>query len=158
MTDGKAAWLAELAPAHAPAAPGWWPLAPGWWVVSALILISIAAIAYWQTRPSVSLRRIALRDLERLEELASDDQALAIAIENLLRRYALARFGRAAVAGLSDPEQQVFLLRVSGELPFEAIAATLAIPVGTAKTRMRSALQKLRQSLGVTTPIPRSDR
>ncbi len=111
MSDGKAAWLAELAPAHAPAAPGWWPLAPGWWVVSALILISIA---YWQTRPSVRLRRIALRDLERLEELASDDQALAIAIENLLRRYALARFGRAAVAGLSGERWVGFVVAHGG--------------------------------------------
>ena len=55
---------------------------------------------------------------------------------------------QAAVAGLSAPEQQVFLLRVGGELTFEAVAAALAIPVGTAKTRMRSALQKLRQALG----------
>ncbi|HEX5050498.1 MAG TPA: RNA polymerase sigma factor [Planctomycetota bacterium] len=57
---------------------------------------------------------------------------------------------QAAVAGLSDPEQQVFLLRVGGELTFEAVAEALAIPVGTAKTRMRSALQKLRQTLGAT--------
>jgi RNA polymerase sigma factor (sigma-70 family) len=57
---------------------------------------------------------------------------------------------QAAVAGLSDAEQQVFLLRVGGELTFEAVAHALAIPVGTAKTRMRSALQKLRQTLGAT--------
>src|SRR5262245_51266204 len=55
---------------------------------------------------------------------------------------------QAAVAGLSGPEKQVFLMRVGGELTFEAVAAALAIPVGTAKTRMRSALQKLRQTLG----------
>lgn len=54
----------------------------------------------------------------------------------------------AAVAGLSEPEQQVFLLRVAGELTYEAVADQLAIPVGTAKTRMRNALQKLRQALG----------
>lgn len=53
-----------------------------------------------------------------------------------------------AIARLSDPEQQVFLLRVSGELSFEDVAAALAIPIGTAKTRMRSALQKLRHTLG----------
>jgi hypothetical protein len=114
MSDGKAAWLAELAPAHAPAAPGWWPLAPGWWVVAALTLISIAAIAYWQTRPSVRLRRIALRELERLEGLASDDQALAIAIENLLRRYAVARFGRTAVASLSGERWVSFVVAHGG--------------------------------------------
>jgi RNA polymerase sigma factor (sigma-70 family) len=66
----------------------------------------------------------------------------------LEQREAVAR-AQAAVAGLSDPEQQVFLLRVGGELTFEAVALALAIPIGTAKTRMRSALQKLRQTLGV---------
>jgi RNA polymerase sigma factor (sigma-70 family) len=54
----------------------------------------------------------------------------------------------AAIARLSEPEQQVFLMRVAGDLTFEAVAEALAIPVGTAKTRMRTALQKLRQVLG----------
>lgn len=66
----------------------------------------------------------------------------------LEQREAVVR-AQAAVAGLSDPEQQVFLLRVAGELTFEGVAAALAIPVGTAKTRMRTALQKLRSALGV---------
>lgn len=64
----------------------------------------------------------------------------------LEQREAVAR-AQAAIAGLSDPEQQVFLLRVAGELTFEAVAASLAIPVGTAKTRMRQALMKLRSVL-----------
>lgn len=64
----------------------------------------------------------------------------------------------AAIAGLSDPEQQVFLLRVSGELTFDAIGNALAIPIGTAKSRMRSALQKLRQTLAVTVRSEESKR
>lgn len=78
-------------------------------------------------------------------------------VRALEQREAVAS-AQAAVAGLSDPEQQVFLLRVSGELPFDAIAETLAIPVGTAKTRMRSALAKLRQKLGATATTTRSMR
>jgi RNA polymerase sigma-70 factor (ECF subfamily) len=69
----------------------------------------------------------------------------------LEQREAVAR-AQAAVAGLSDPEQQVFLLRVAGELTFENVAQALAIPVGTAKTRMRAALQKLRVALGAGLP------
>ena len=65
---------------------------------------------------------------------------------------------QAAVAGLSDVEQQVFLMRVSGELSFEAVANALAIPIGTAKTRMRSALQKLRQRLGTVARSEESTR
>jgi len=59
---------------------------------------------------------------------------------------------QAAIEGLEDREKQVFLLRVSGGLTFEAVAEALAIPVGTAKTRMRKALQSLRRSLGISIP------
>jgi RNA polymerase sigma-70 factor, ECF subfamily len=68
---------------------------------------------------------------------------------------ALAR-AHAAVAGLDASEQQVFLMRVAGELTYEGVAAALSIPVGTAKTRMRTALQKLRQALGVAQTQERS--
>lgn len=54
---------------------------------------------------------------------------------------------RAAIQRLGDSEKEVLLLRISGELSFERIASALEIPVGTAKTRMRSALARLRQSL-----------
>jgi RNA polymerase sigma-70 factor (ECF subfamily) len=54
-----------------------------------------------------------------------------------------------AIERLADPEKQVFLLRVAGGLSFAAVAEALAIPEGTAKTRMRAALQRLRWALGV---------
>jgi len=64
------------------------------------------------------------------------------------QRDEIARAQR-AIERLADPEKQVFLLRVSGGLSFAAVAAALEIPEGTAKTRMRSALQRLRRALGV---------
>ncbi|MCP5227526.1 DUF4381 domain-containing protein [Accumulibacter sp.] len=114
MSGAGAEWLTQLAPAHAPPAAGWWPLAPGWWGVVALLLIGVAGMAYWRTRPAVRLRRVALRELERLEALACDDRALASGIEDLLRRYALARFGRAAVAGLSGERWISFVVAHGG--------------------------------------------
>lgn len=54
---------------------------------------------------------------------------------------------RAAIASLSESEKEVFLLRTSAGLSFEAVAQALAIPVGTAKSRMRAALQALRLEL-----------
>ena len=54
---------------------------------------------------------------------------------------------RTAIYELEEEVKEVFLLRVSGELSFEAIAESLGIPVGTAKTRMRRALQRLRRHL-----------
>lgn len=54
---------------------------------------------------------------------------------------------RAAIHYLGEGEKEVFILRTSAELSFEAIAKSLGIPVGTAKTRMRTALMRLREIL-----------
>lgn len=52
-----------------------------------------------------------------------------------------------ALTGLTEAERSVVLLRLNGDCTFERIADALAIPVGTAKTRMRAGLAKLRQAL-----------
>ena len=59
---------------------------------------------------------------------------------------------RDGIERLRDPDKEVFLLRVSAGRSFAAIAETLAIPEGTAKTRMRSALQFLRRQLRAFAP------
>lgn len=51
---------------------------------------------------------------------------------------------RIAIAELRAEEQEVFLLRQNGDLTYEQIADQLGVPVGTVKTRMRMALEKLR--------------
>lgn len=56
---------------------------------------------------------------------------------------------RSALAELRPEEQEVFLLRQNGEFTYEQIAATLDVPTGTVKTRMRLALSKLRKALEV---------
>jgi RNA polymerase sigma-70 factor (ECF subfamily) len=54
---------------------------------------------------------------------------------------------RAALLHLRPEEKEVFLLRQNGELTYEQIAELHERPVGTVKTQMRSALQKLRKVL-----------
>jgi RNA polymerase sigma factor (sigma-70 family) len=54
---------------------------------------------------------------------------------------------RTAVMDLRPEEQEVFLLRQNGELTYEAIAEAIGIPLGTVKTRMRLAIEKLRVAL-----------
>ena len=54
---------------------------------------------------------------------------------------------RQALAKLRPEEQEVFLLRQNGDLTYEQIAELQNRPVGTVKTQMRSALQKLRKVL-----------
>ena len=55
---------------------------------------------------------------------------------------------RQALAELRPEEQEVFLLRQNGDLTYEEIAELLDVPTGTVKTRMRLALQRLREVLG----------
>jgi len=54
---------------------------------------------------------------------------------------------RQALLHLRPEEKEVFLLRQNGELTYEQIAELYDRPVGTVKTQMRSALQKLRKIL-----------
>jgi len=54
---------------------------------------------------------------------------------------------RKAIHLLRQEEKEVFLLRQNGELTYEQIAEMRGCPVGTVKTQMRSALEKLRKVL-----------
>lgn len=62
-----------------------------------------------------------------------------------------------AIHELRPQEREVFLLRTSAGLSFQEAADALSIPIGTAKTRMRSALARLRQRLVkfAGEPVPR---
>jgi RNA polymerase sigma-70 factor (ECF subfamily) len=54
---------------------------------------------------------------------------------------------RQAILHLRADEKEVFLLRQNGDLTYDQIAEIRGSPVGTIKTQMRSALQKLRRQL-----------
>lgn len=57
---------------------------------------------------------------------------------------------REALLTLRAEEKEIFLLRQNGDLTYEEIAELRRTPVGTVKTQMRSALQKLRAVLKET--------
>jgi RNA polymerase sigma-70 factor (ECF subfamily) len=79
--------------------------------------------------------------------LTGNDAGPALTLE---RQEMLERLRR-AILNLRQDEKEVFLLRQNGELTYEQIAAMRHTPVGTVKTQMRAALQKLRQHLNVPT-------
>jgi RNA polymerase sigma-70 factor (ECF subfamily) len=54
---------------------------------------------------------------------------------------------RQAMLELREEEKAVFLLRQNGELTYEEIAELRRCPVGTVKTQMRAAMNKLRRVL-----------
>ncbi len=67
--------------------------------------------------------------------------------DQLLDREDLDRV-RQALTGLRPDEREVFLLRQNSDLTYDEIAVKRSAPVGTVKTQMRAALQKLRAVLG----------
>ena len=72
--------------------------------------------------------------------LSSDDLPLDL----LAEKETLERLRR-AILELRPDEKEVFLLRQNGELTYDQIAEIRGSPVGTVKTQMRAALQKLRR-------------
>lgn len=112
--------LAQLAPDRAPPPLGWWALAPGWWGLMALLLITAGALIWLhkrrQTPSSRRWQRAALRELAALQAQADlDDAQLAQGLQQLLRRYAVARHGREAVAALSGDAWIAFVVRRGGQ-------------------------------------------
>jgi len=108
-------WLAQLAPAHAPAAVGWWPPAPGWWLVGILCVLLIAALMRTLLDHRRALRRAALRQLRVIRASDADGPAVARATQDLMRRYAVEVFGRDRVARLTGEEWLSFVMDAGGE-------------------------------------------
>jgi len=111
----SADWLQELAPGHAPAAASWWPPAPGWWVLGLLAIVGIAALWWGLRSPERGPRRAALRQLHLIRESDADGAAVARATQNLLRRYAVAVFGREQVARLTGERWLQFVIDAGGD-------------------------------------------
>jgi RNA polymerase sigma-70 factor (ECF subfamily) len=94
------------------------------------------------------LRRSAWR--RRVKQLLGEDimqladgavPSQIVEDEESLRRI------REALLKLRPQEKEVFLLRQNGEFTYEQIAQMRKCPVGTVKTQMRTALEKLRKIL-----------
>ena len=85
--------LAQLRDIHLPATSGWWPPAPGWWAVSALALITLAALAWlWRNHHKHNLwkrqARTELAELARQAEQARHEPRWFSELNSLLKRVA----------------------------------------------------------------------
>ncbi len=86
----------------------------------------------------------------RRESIAEDNVMVSTADgpdAGLMRDEEMRRL-RHAVLQLRSEEQEVFLLRQNGDLTYEQIAQSMSLPIGTVKTRMRTAIRQLRESVG----------
>ena len=115
--------LQQLHDIHLPAALGRWPLAPGWLVLlgllSLLLILGVVWGLRWFRRGKV--KREALRVLAQYEKTyyaERDTQTTSAALNELLKRVALAYFPREQVAQLHGKEWLVFLQETSKKLDF----------------------------------------
>lgn len=106
-----------------PAPPGWWPPAPGWYVLAVLLL---AFALWWGRRAWQRWRadRYRREALKAFRALQADPGRLA-ALPGLLKRTALAAWGREAVAALSGEAWHRFLDCSAGTDRFCAGAGAL---------------------------------
>ncbi len=114
----KPDWLSQLAADRAPPPLGWWPPAPGWWGVAvALLLIALAGGLWYRRRRKGTprLRRAAEQAMQGLHDASMDDATLARQLQDLMRRFALARFGHAEVARLSGEAWLNFVIQHGGQ-------------------------------------------
>jgi RNA polymerase sigma-70 factor, ECF subfamily len=79
-----------------------------------------------------------LMDVIAGSEMASDRKSVNKELHETMQR---------AIAGLSEEQREVFLMREFLDLPFKQIADVVGVPENTVKSRMRYALEKLRLEL-----------
>lgn len=88
---------------HLPDPIGWWPMAPGWWLLLISVLgLLITAVWLWRALTRQSLKKIARRELNTLQErydLSAADKVRQLSI--LLRRISISAYPRAEVASLT---------------------------------------------------------
>jgi RNA polymerase sigma-70 factor (ECF subfamily) len=80
----------------------------------------------------------ALIDLVAGGEAGVDRQAIGRELQVRIRR---------AIEALPDEQREIFLLRELNDLQFNEIAQIVGVPENTVKSRMRYALEKLREAL-----------
>ena len=121
--------LAGLRGYHPPEPVSWWPPAPGWWLLTLLMAGLLALLLVWALRAWRRRRRLRAAPRAALDELAAlraahardaDTAAYARGLSRLLRRFALARYPRRAVAGLSGEDWLAFLDAHGGAGRFQA--------------------------------------
>ena len=117
--------LADLRGYHLPDPVSWWPPAPGWWLLALLGLALLLLLAWWLVRRyrRGAAARAAQAELMALRAaLTQDGEAAACArgLSRLLRRFALVRFPRRLVAGLSGDEWLAFLDAQGGAGRFQS--------------------------------------
>lgn len=97
------------------------------------------------------------RDGDAGSNLLSRMPAKGVATDDAAEAPTLRKRMAAAIDELPDDQREVFLLRQLSGLSFREIGETLGVPENTVKSRMRYALEKLRDKLGDLRGEPTAD-
>ena len=116
--------LTGLKGLHYPVAPSWWPLAWGWYVILGIILL--VALIIFLKRMSSPLT-YASREMKKIQKSAPEKQLKLLS--QLLKRVAMARYGREAIAPLSEDTWQEFLLASAPKILTKEQAHQLAYAI-----------------------------
>ena len=113
---------------HLPEPIGWWPPAPGWWLLLFGILSAVLLSAWlWRRWRRLTVKKLALRELDRIEQEASDPRERLQELAILLRRASLSIYPREEVAGLTGETWLLFLDRQLGDRHFSEGAGRLLL-------------------------------
>lgn len=107
--------LQELRDVHLPDPISLWPPAPGWWITFCLVMMG-GLVFLWilRNRRRTQARRFAMDELGAIKQYYDthrDEQWLVQRLSTIVRRYAMATFPRAEVAGLVGVSWLQFLDR-----------------------------------------------
>ncbi|MBP7949685.1 MAG: sigma-70 family RNA polymerase sigma factor [Verrucomicrobiales bacterium] len=107
---------------------------------------SLAAAFTQVRRAAIDQARKNIRRANR-EERAVEMEDASVWFDSTLEQDERAAQIEKALKTLPDFNKEVVILKIWGELTFEEIAETLDIPMNTAASRYRYALEKLRRTL-----------
>jgi len=82
---------------------------------------------------------MALVEMVAAEQIGQDRRAISKELAGKMKT---------AIEALPDEQREIFLLREVSDLQFNEIAEIVGVPENTVKSRMRYALEKLREALG----------
>ena len=116
--------LTGLKGLHYPVTPDFWPLAWGWYVILATVLLLILIIIYKKRNSPLAY---ACREMKKIQRKEPEKQLKLLS--QLLKRVAMARYGREAIAPLSEDAWQEFLLASAPKVLSEEQAHLLAYAI-----------------------------
>lgn len=118
--------LSGLRDIHIPVKPDFWPLATGWYILIILIILFfLITYILWKIYQNKPLP-YALKELEKIQRNPENDLK---SLSQLLKRVAMAKYGRKEVALLTEDSWQDFLLSAAPNILTEKQAHLLAFVI-----------------------------